>query len=300
MQRTLCNEAAATDCGRARRCEKGKIAKEGSRRAVSGFIRTYAESGAQLQDTMDAAVVMPTVLRPELRDALHSVFAQDLPGRVQVLIGIDKPTSDISVLDTLCAGRPPNFVVQVFYPGYSTSVRHGGLTKARDGGALRCILSYLANSPCVAYLDDDNWWRPDHLRLLRQALEQSDWAYSLRWFVHPASRHPICVDEWESVGPFRGVFRVHGGWVDPNCLMLNKVTCEVVLAKWSHPLRGDLTGLTADRNVFKLLRERFRGTATNQPTVFYQLNPGDVLHATRLRLIGRAYDEAGRRFTRHS
>jgi hypothetical protein len=271
---------------------------ERSRGAVSGFFKTYAEPGAQLQDTMDAAVVMPTILRPELRDALRSVFAQDLPGRVQVLIGIDTPTSDISMLDTLCAERPPNFVVQVFYPGYSTSVRHAGLAKAQDGGALRSILSYLANSPYVAYLDDDNWWRPDHLRLLRQALNQTDWAYSLRWFVHPASRRAICVDKWESVGPFRGVFHMHGGWVDPNCLMLNKVVCEVVLAEWSRPLRGDLTGATADRNIFKLLRERFRGTAINQPTAFYQLNPSDVLHPIRLRLIGRAYEEAGRGFAR--
>ena len=55
---------------------------------MTGFINTYAEPGAQLQNTFDAAVVIPTILRPELGDALRSVFAQDLGGRIHALIGI--------------------------------------------------------------------------------------------------------------------------------------------------------------------------------------------------------------------
>jgi len=47
----------------------------------------------------------------------------------------------------------------------------------------------------------------------------------LRWFVHPQSRRSICVDQWETVGPERGIFQERfGGFVDPSCLMLNKVT----------------------------------------------------------------------------
>lgn len=161
------------------------------------------------------------------------------------------------------------------------------------GGALRCILSYLANSPYVAYLDDDNWWRPDHLRLLRAALDQADWAFSLRWFVHPSSRRAVCVDKWESVGPNRGVFRERfGGFVDPNCLMLNKVTCEAVLPQWNYPLLGDPLGRAEDRNVFAGLRRFFRGAPTNEPSAFYKVDPEDGMHPLRLRLMGPAYDHA--------
>ena len=156
---------------------------------MTGFIRTYAEPDSRLQEPFEVAVIMPTILRPELKDALRSVFAQTIQGRIHVLIGIDRPTADLSLLDAACEGRPPNCVVQVYYPGYSTSVRYGGLSPARDGGVLRCVLSYLANSPYIAYLDDDNWWRPDHLQLLRAAMVHADWAFSLRWFVHPTSRH---------------------------------------------------------------------------------------------------------------
>src|SRR5690348_3372870 len=119
------------------------------------FIRTYADTGTRMQDTFDVAVVMPSLLRPELRDALRSVFAQDIAGRIQVLIGIDTIEGEYSIVESVCDERPENCAVQILYPGYSTSRRHGGLGLAYDGGVLRCILSHLANSQFVAYLDDD-------------------------------------------------------------------------------------------------------------------------------------------------
>lgn len=262
---------------------------------MSGFFRTYADADAALQAPFDVAVVMPTLLRPTIAIALRSVFEQDLHGRIQVLIGIDTPTSDLALLDAMCMGRPAHCVVQVFYPGYSTSARHGGISRSRDSGALRCMLSYLANSTHVAYLDDDNWWRPDHLRRLRAAIGRCEWAFSLRWFVHPVSHRAICVDEWESVGPGRGVFQeTVGGHVDPNCLMLDKLACEAALPLWNRPLPGDPFGTTADRSVFAALRQHFRGAGTGQPTAFYTLNPEDSMHPLRLRLMGAAYDEAAK------
>lgn len=260
---------------------------------MQGFIRTYADAGNRMQDTFDVAVVMPSLLRPQLREALRSIFTQDLAGRIQVLIGIDTLEGDYSLLESVCNERPTNCTVQVFYPGYSTSRRHGGLGLAYDGGVLRCILSHLANSQFVAYLDDDNYWRSDHLRLLHDAMNQADWAFSLRWFLHPVSRRPICVDEWELVGPGRGFFKgAYGGFVDPSCLMLNKVTCEGVLPWWNRPLRADASAMSADRSVFSALCRSFKGIGTDQPTAFYQINPADPVHAARVQLMGDAYNQA--------
>ena len=117
---------------------------------MTGFIKTYAEPGAQLQNTFDAAVVIPTILRPELADALRSIFAQDLGGRIHVLIGIDKLAADLSMLDAICEARPPNCLVQVFYPGYSTARRHGGLSPAGAGGALLSFSSWSASRRMAA------------------------------------------------------------------------------------------------------------------------------------------------------
>ncbi len=260
---------------------------------TGGFLRTFAHPGFDLQHPADVAVVMPTLLRPVMIDALQSVFAQAFRGRIHVLLGIDVPCEDLAILDYACTNRPPHCAVQVLYPGYSTSSRHGGLAAPQDGGVLRTVLSYLANSPLVAYLDDDNRWAPGHLAALCAAIDGTAWAYALRWFVHPHTRRAVCLDEWESVGPDAGVYRERfGGFVDPNCLMIDKARCLEALPLWSTPLAGDWTGLTADRAVFDLLR-RWPGRASGAATVLYTMNAQDALHPARLQVMGQRYADAG-------
>lgn len=259
-----------------------------------GFLRTYADPGAVLQKPADVAVVIPTVLRASLIVALDSVFRQEFDGTIQVLVGIDVFRGDFSLMDTACQSRPPRCIVQVLYPGYSTSVRHGGLHPAQDGGVLRCVLTYLANARHVAYLDDDNWWRADHLARMRAAVARADWAYALRWFVHPASNRPVCVDCWESVGPGQGIFEERfGGFVDPSCLIIDKFACAAAVPWWNRPLPRDDRGQSADRQVFAALNRGLRGAGTGQPTVYYRMDPNDPLHSHRLQRIGPAYDAAG-------
>lgn len=257
---------------------------------MQGFLKTYTDT--DLQGPFGAAVVIPTVLRPHLRDALRSVFKQNFAGRIHILVGIDKPDGDLSVIDEACVDRPPNCVVQVFWLGFSTSTRHGGLHAPGDGGTLRCALTYLANAAYVAYLDDDNWWGPDHLTQLRAAVEQAEWGFALRWFVHPESRRPVAVDTWESVGPGQGIFNERfGGFVDPSCLMINKLACPMAAPYWNFPLSGD--PMSADRNVFHFLSRSHKWKGTGQASVYYTMNAKDGLQPMRVRILGDAYVQAG-------
>ena len=49
---------------------------------MTGFIKTYAEPGAQLQNTFDAAVVIPTILRPRARGTVGALaLASRAPSR---------------------------------------------------------------------------------------------------------------------------------------------------------------------------------------------------------------------------
>ena len=257
---------------------------------ASPGLRTWAPAGIDLQALSAVAVVIPTVLRPSLVPAIESIFSQAFNGRIQILIGVDKPLGDLEMLDAVCARAPPNCIVQMLYPGYSTSVRHGGLCDARDGGALRSILSYMANAPLIAYLDDDNWWGPNHLASLARAIEPVDWAFSLRWFVNPETLHPVCIDRWESVGPEAGIFlEAFGGFVDPNCLMIKRTTCAEVIPWWTVPLRGDPKGMSADRHIFDFLRRHRRGAGTGEASAYYVLDPTDDLHPARLKAMGDAY-----------
>ena len=258
-----------------------------------GFLDTYADTGVPLQAPMDAAVVITTGLRPSLADALRSVFAQNFSGRIHVLIGLDRPAGEPGAIARVCVERPANCVVQALHPGFCCSAQHGGVHPCGNGGVLRAVLTYLANSRYVAYLDEDSRWHPDHLRLLRAAIPPAEWAYTLRWFAHPESGRPVCVDRWQAVGPDRGVdAEGFGGYVDPNCLMLDKVACEHAIGWWSIPRFEDGTG--SDRSLFAYLREYHGSAAVEQPTVYRRLDAADPDFVRRRERIGSAHDAADR------
>lgn len=233
--------------------------------------------GKDPQAPADAAVIVTTVLRPSLQEALRSVFRQDFPGSIQVLIGVDKAHGPLEPLLKVLEERPVNVGALVLNPGYSTSARHGGLHHAFDGGAMRVILSYLANSRLLAYLDDDNLWLPNHLGSLAAAIRGFDWAYSLRTFFDGRNGRDLCVDIWDSVGPGKGNKRdtALGGFVDPNCLMIDKSRAEGVLQLWSLPVGG--SRVTADRRVFHRLRTRHPVAWTGLATVRYAIRPSFYL-----------------------
>lgn len=218
----------------------------------------------------DAAVVIPTVVRPSLLQAAQSVFEQAFEGRIQILIGIDKVDGDKEILSKLVADCPSHCAVTLVDPGYSTSMRNGGFYSAWDGGALRAILSFMAHSHRVAYLDDDNWWHADHLASLSAALEGHDWAFSLRWLVDETNDEVVCIDKWHSVGPGRGLFKeAWGGFADPSSMMINKVACTPALPLWCFGTgqKND----TADRRFSKFLCENRRARGSDRPTLFYRM-----------------------------
>ena len=193
--------------------------------------RTWLAVG-DLSRLFDVAVVIPTILRDGLLRAVRSIYAQDFTGRIQILVGIDGARGSRRNLKILQKECPADTALCIFDPGYSTAKRNGGVYSASCGGSLRTALSYLAHSEFVAYLDDDNWLAPDHLSSLRQAVDGHDWAFSHRWYVDPVTLHPVCIDEWESVGPRRGFYKKRfNGFADPNTIMLNKLKCHDVLPK---------------------------------------------------------------------
>lgn len=231
---------------------------------------------------------MPTVLRPHIRQALESIYAQDLSGTIQILVGIDKALGSKELLNELISAAPNNVRVTVLDPGYSTSSRHGGMHSCFYGGALRTVLSYLANSQYVAYLDDDDWFAPNHLSSLLSAIKGNDVAYSLRWYAHPQKQQGICIDNWESVGPGQGVYKERfGGFIAPSCLMLDKMRCQALLPLWS--LSPFKSGDGEDRLIFDaIIHTGLKYASNNEATSFCSVDPYDSNHRNRLEWMRQA------------
>jgi hypothetical protein len=240
-----------------------------------------------LQTPFDTAVVIPTIVRPSLERAIQAVWDQDLKGTIHIVVGIDKQLGDPQTLANIRRG-PANCALTVLNLGYSTSARHGGLYPGFTGGALRTVLTYLANSRYVAYLDDDNRWAKGHLSSLLRAIQGYDFAYSRRWYVDPTTAEPLCVDDWESVGPDDGAYKDQfGGFIDPSCLMLDKLACDGILHLWSYPLEGDDARMSEDRSIFGQLRQHFRGNPTNLPTAYYTIRASDCMESKRRKWIAQ-------------
>lgn len=99
-------------------------------------------------------VVIPTIGRPSLRNAVVSVVQQSLP--TDIVVVLDKPDA-IGAVQTMLDGY-----------AYRLIVTHGGA----GGAAARNLGLFAVSSRYVAYLDDDDVWHQDKLRQQLSALER--------------------------------------------------------------------------------------------------------------------------------
>jgi hypothetical protein len=221
------------------------------------------------------AVVIPTILRSTLLRCVQSVFEQSGLHKIHLLVGVDVARGPIEPLFSLLQERPPSVCASVLQLPWSTSAGNGGIHSALDGGSLRAILSLMANARYVAYLDDDNSWLTNHLASLMRAINGNSWAFSLRWLVDDETDERLAVDRWDSVGPDKGRFAAAGGFVDPNCLLIDKVACAHALGRWCETGTGK-AGVTADRHFFAGIRHQ-PSNCSGEATVIYRIRKTNIM-----------------------
>jgi len=223
---------------------------------------------ADLQKTFDAAVVVVTRRRGALEGALRSIVAQEGAGRVQILVGVDGD-GDRAAIARLQGELPDTIALTVLDPGYSTARGRGGLYASAEGGSLRALLTLLANARLVGYLGETSRYAPTHLADLKRAIGDRAWAWSRRWFADRASGATICRDDWESVGPGRGIYHAsEGGYAAADTLLLDKLRCNGILTAW---VNADAEGRGDDRNLFRSLKS-LPNAPTGEPSVTSAVN----------------------------
>jgi hypothetical protein len=242
---------------------------------VPGSIGQYFPDEFDPQQPAAVAVVMTTILGPSIATSLQSIFRQDFSERIQIVIGIDVEKGDRTHLDEMARQRPGHVSILVLNLPYSTSLRHGGIHPAMDGGALRSILTFMANSRYVTYFDDDNIALPNHLATLYAAMEDHTWAATLRMLVDGETGEDVCIDEWDSVGPEQGRFADAGGFVDPSCLMIDKLRLGYAVHHWSETA-GMVLRRASDKVFFRAILKR-KHQIIPVPTVRYTMRDRNKL-----------------------
>lgn len=168
---------------------------------------------------LTAAVVTITNGRDTLDRTVQSVYNQTRPCQHYLA------TDGIMSFDAFCGlkGRYPQSEV------LWCSQKVGGPNL--EGRRLLAAMSYLVKEDVVFFLNDDDWYEPEHVDSLMKIIEDgSDWAYSHRK-IYDEQGNYICHDLCESLGEEHDVWNAPGHRFVETCSVAMKTEIMVRLAQ---------------------------------------------------------------------
>jgi len=118
------------------------------------------------------------------------------------------------------------------------------------GHRVYAACGYLVNADLVCYLDEDNWFEPNHVEKLVERIKKGvDWAYSLRKIVDKEGNF-VCEDNCESLGQWPIYFNKDAYHIDTSSFMVKADIARKLGAAW-YGQWG------ADRQFFNALKQYF-------------------------------------------
>lgn len=167
----------------------------------------------QPDDRFVVSVVTAATGHPGLRRAVDSVQAQSY-ARLEHLIVIDGYEAETAVASSLEGFQPsrPVRIIQLPMPTGADGYR---------GHRIYGAAAFLARGQFLLYLDEANWYDPDHVASLVGACTRLglEWSFSLRR-LHLPDGTALANDDCESLGHWPTFDRRHV--IDPNCYCLRR------------------------------------------------------------------------------
>jgi hypothetical protein len=174
---------------------------------------------------MNSVVITPTTGIPELAKAMESTNSQPC----EHWIVIDGAEHAQKVSDILAAGDYVNKKI-ILLPDNTGRPKEfwGELPESRyknreadrwfNGHRIYASMPFLINKPYVLFLDEDNWFEPDHIDSMLEMMDYRnlDWVYCLRKLVDEDGVF-VDYDNCDSLGVFANHMNVN--FVDMNCYM---------------------------------------------------------------------------------
>jgi glycosyltransferase involved in cell wall biosynthesis len=118
------------------------------------------------------------------------------------------------------------------------------------GHRVYAACGYLVNADLICYLDEDNWFEPNHVEKLVERIKKGvDWAYSLRK-IHDKESNYLCEDNCESLGQWPIYFNKDAYHIDTSSFMVKADIARKLGAAW-YGQWG------ADRQFFNALKQYF-------------------------------------------
>jgi glycosyltransferase involved in cell wall biosynthesis len=171
------------------------------------------------------SIITPTTGNPLLADALASVRKQTYQPIQHVVFLEGQQAAERARL--LLAGYDVDLVALPYATGAN------GFNGHRVYGAS----AYLAKGDYLCFLDEDNWFDPDHVEALVETVRKGNhWAFSLRKIVDRDGQF-ICRDDCESLGKWPSVLDPNDYFVDVGCFFLPRGLALQVSPLWYRRFR---------------------------------------------------------------
>lgn len=208
---------------------------------------------------MSATVIIPTTGSIDLEQALNSAINQTYPTETYLVIDgleyVDKVDEILYHMDLTDSGLnvctlPNNVGAKGFY-----------------GHRIYAAFTHLIDTDYVLYLDQDCWYRPDHVESCVKTIEENnlDWCYSLR-NIYEHNGEFACQDNCESLGPKWPIMGYRH--VDTNCYCIKTENAITVSGNWHG-------GWGQDRVFLNALSTRYcKFGTTGEYTVNYRMGGG--------------------------
>ena len=209
---------------------------------------------------MRVAIVTPTIGSEHLVRCVDSVDKQTYSDLTHYVF-IDGEQSELSVIDKIEGATKVKKIVLEENVG-----------KGWYGHRVYSACSFLVNADVICYLDEDNWYEPNHVENLVDKIKQgNDWAYSLRK-IYDKDGNFLCNDDCESLGKWPVYFNGEVFHIDTSSFAIRRD----IAVRIGHAWYGQWG---ADRQFFSALKNHFpKFDCSNDYTMCYRLdgNPNSV------------------------
>ena len=203
---------------------------------------------------MKVAVVTPTIASEHLAKCIDSVDKQTYEDIVHYIF-IDGCQYEPKAREIL-VGSSKTRMIEL----------EENVGKGWYGHRVYAACSFLVNADVICYLDEDNFFEPNHIETVVKKLQEgNDWVYSLR-NIHDKEGKFLCEDNCESLGKWPVYFNSEVHHIDTSCFAVRRD----VAVRIGHAWYGQWG---ADRQFFGALKNHFpKYSCTNQYTTNYRLD----------------------------
>jgi hypothetical protein len=214
------------------------------------------------------AVITPTIATDYLPQAMHSV-GMDAEHWI-VVDGVAYAQRAVSMIQA----HPYKQKLIVLPENTGTpTVGFNGLpyTGFFNGYRINAAIPLLTNADYIMFLDEDNWFEPEHIPSMVKALEDNnwDWCYSLRKIVDKQGNF-LFNDDGDSLGKAPNVQGTP--FVDMNCYLFK----NCVISQIAHAMYDLVDTYYGDKNLYTEASKRYPNFGgTGLYTVNYRLTRDD-------------------------